>query len=93
MRVFDIVRQMTGRAQPRRIPDWAASPTACAYELMAAWFRRTPLLTTGTLEILLRDWPLGHARAAEELGYRVTPLETGVARLIDAIGAAPRAAA
>ncbi len=83
MRVFDIVRRLTGRPQPRRIPGWLASPAALADELMAAWFRRPPLLTTGTLEILLRDWPLGHARAAEELGYRVTPLEDGVARLVN----------
>ena len=87
MRLFDIVRQLTGRAQPRHIPDWLASPVACAYELMAAWLGRTPLLTTGTLEILLRDWPLGHARASEELGYRVTPLEDGVARVVRALGA------
>jgi NAD+-dependent farnesol dehydrogenase len=92
MRVFDIVRQLTGRAQPRRIPDWAASPAALADELLAACFGRTPLLTTGTLEILLRDWPLGHARASEELGYRVTPLELGVARLLDHIPAPPAAA-
>ena len=43
------------------------------------------MLTTGTLEILLRDWPLGHALAAEELGYRVTPLEEGVARVVDGL--------
>ena len=92
MRVFDIVQQLTGRARPRRIPGWMASPAAFADELMAAWFRRTPLLTTGTLEILLRDWPLGHARAAEELGYRVTPLEEGVARVVKAIQAARAAA-
>ena len=85
MRVFDIVRQLTGRARPRRIPGWVASPAGFADELMAAWFSRTPLLTTGTLEILLRDWPLGHARASEELGYRVTPLEEGVARVVQAI--------
>jgi hypothetical protein len=91
MRVFDIVRALTGRAQPRRIPDWAASPAALADEVLAAWFGRTPLLTTGTLEILLRDWPLGHARASEELGYRVTPLEQGVARLLDQVPAPPAA--
>ena len=85
MRVFDIVRQLTGRPRPRRIPGWLASPAAFADELMAEWFARTPLLTTGTLEILLRDWPLGHARASEELGYRVTPLEEGVARVVQAI--------
>ena len=91
MRVFDIVRRLTGRPQPRRIPEWLASPAALADELMAAWFGRTPLLTTGTLEILMRDWPLGHALAAEHLGYRVTPLEDGVARMVTAILAAPAA--
>jgi dihydroflavonol-4-reductase len=91
MRVFDIVRRLTGRPQPRRIPGWLASPAALADELMASWFGRPPLLTTGTLEILLRDWPLGHARAADELGYRVTPLEDGVARLVKGILAAPAA--
>ena len=88
MRVFDIVRSLTGRHQPRRIPDWVASPVALAYELRASWFGVPPLLTTGTLEILLRDWPLEHARAADELGYRVTSLETGIERLVRAIQAA-----
>jgi farnesol dehydrogenase len=88
MRVFDIVQRLTGRPRPRRIPGWLASPAALADELMASWFRRTPLLTTGTLEILLRDWPLGHALASEELGYRVTPLEDGVARVVNDILAA-----
>ena len=45
------------------------------------------MLTTGTLEILLRDWPLGHALAAEELGYTVTPLEDGVARIVEELRA------
>ena len=92
MRVFDIVRRLTGRPQPRRIPGWLASPAAFAGELMAAGFRRPPVITTGTLEILLRDWPLGHARASEELGYRVTPLEDGVARMVQAILESPAAA-
>lgn len=91
MRVYEIVRALTGRALPRRIPDWLASPAAFADELAAAWFRRTPLLTTGTLEILLRDWPLTHARASQDLGYRVTPLEDGVARVVKALPA-PEAA-
>jgi NAD+-dependent farnesol dehydrogenase len=87
MRVFDIVRRLTGRARPRRIPDWLASPAALAYELGAAWFGLAPLLTTGTLEILMRDWPLEHTRASEDLGYRVTPLEEGVSRMVQAIQA------
>ena len=92
MRVFDIVRRLTGRPHPRRLPGWLASPAALADELRAQWLGRPPVLTTGTLEILLRDWPLGHARAAEELGYRVTALEEGVARVVRAIVAAPAAA-
>jgi farnesol dehydrogenase len=88
MRVFDIVRALTGRRLPRRIPGWAASPAALGYELMASWFGRSPLMTTGTLEILLRDWPLGHAQATDELGYRVTPLEDGVGRMVKALQAA-----
>jgi farnesol dehydrogenase len=92
MRVFDIVRALTGRPQPRRLPAWAASGAAFADELRAAWFGATPMLTTGTLEILLRDWPLGHTLAAEELGYTVTPLEDGVARVVNGIAAAAAAA-
>ena len=92
MRVFDIVERLTGHAAPRRIPGWLASPAALADELTAAWIGRTPLLTTGTLEILLRDWPLGHARASEELGYRVTPLEAGVTRVVNAVLSATAAA-
>ena len=89
MRVFDIVQAITGRRRPRRIPDWVAAPAAFLDELKASWFGLTPLLTTGTLEILMRDWPLGHALAADELGYRVTPLEDGVGRMVRAIQAAP----
>ena len=92
MRAFDIVRALTGRRQPRRIPDWAASAAALAYELGASWFGLAPLVTTGTLEILLRDWPLGHDQAADELGYRVTPLEEGIARVLRGLRPAPACA-
>jgi farnesol dehydrogenase len=89
MRVFDIVQAITGRRRPRRIPDWVAAPAALLDELKASWFGLAPLLTTGTLEILMRDWPLGHALAADELGYRVTPLEDGVGRMVRAIQSTP----
>lgn len=82
MRVFEIVRALTGRRLPRRLPDWLASLGAAAEELRAIWCGGTPLLTTGTLEILLRDWPLGSVLARNDLGYRVTPLAAGVRAIV-----------
>jgi len=67
MRVFDIVQKLTDARGPGAFPVGRID-AAFADELMAAWFARTPLLTTGTLEILLRTGPR-HQRAAEELGY------------------------
>ena len=44
---------------------------------------RPPLLTAGTVEILTRDWPLDSECAQRDLGYRVTPLRDGIARVLD----------
>jgi NAD+-dependent farnesol dehydrogenase len=82
MRVFEIVRALTGRRLPRRLPGWLAAIGATADELRATWFGGTPLLTTGTLEILLRDWPLGSRLAQTDLGYRVTPLADGIRAIV-----------
>jgi farnesol dehydrogenase len=85
MRAFDILREITGRPLPRRLPGWLASPAALVDELRATWLGRTPLLTTGTLEILLHDWPLDSTRAGQELGYRVTPLRDGIAKIVSSL--------
>jgi nucleoside-diphosphate-sugar epimerase len=82
MRVFEIVARLTGRPLPMRIPAWAATAVALVYEARAAFLRVPPLVTTGTLEILLRDWPLASDLAASELGYRITALEAGVGRTV-----------
>jgi dihydroflavonol-4-reductase len=82
MRAFDIVREITGRPLPRRLPDWLASCAALVDELRATWLGATPQLTTGTLEILLHDWPLDSTRAEQELGYHVTPLRDGIANIV-----------
>ncbi len=82
MRAFEIVREITGRKLPRRLPGWLASAAALVDELRAAWLGATPQLTTGTLEILLHDWPLDSSRAERELGYHVTPLRDGVANIL-----------
>ncbi len=85
VRVFEIVRRLTGRRLPIRIPGWTATLAALAYEARAGVFGLPPRLTTGTLEILLRDWPLPCDIAQRELGYRITPLEDGVARTLEGL--------
>ena len=82
MRAFEVVRALTGRPLPRRLPAWAASCAALLDELRVTLLGGTPQLTTGTLEILLHDWPLDSSDAVAELGYRITPLETGVERIV-----------
>jgi len=82
IRLFEIVRDLTGCRMPRRIPTWLAAIVALADELRAALFGVPPRLTLGTLEILDRNWMLASDLAATELDYRITPLEEGVRRLV-----------
>lgn len=81
-RVFEIVRELTGRRPPRRVPASAAALVGAAAEGLAALTGRTPLLTAGTVEILARDWVMDSSEAARDLEYRVTPLRDGVARVV-----------
>jgi dihydroflavonol-4-reductase len=82
IRPFEIARARVGGRLPRTIPPALARAAGAMEELRARLTGRPPRLTRGTVDILTRDWPLGHARAAAELGYRVTPLEEGMGRLV-----------
>jgi len=82
MRVFELVREITGRKLPRRLPSSLAVVAGAIEELRAAITQRPPVLTVGTAEILLRDWVLDSSLAASELGYRITPLRQGIARVV-----------
>lgn len=82
IRVFEIVRDLTGRALPRRIPTAVAALVALADEARARLFDVPPRLTLGTLEILDSDWTLSSDLAIAGLGYRITPLAEGVARVV-----------
>lgn len=88
MRLFEIVREQTGRRPPRRIPDAVAGVLGVAEELRARLLHGTPKLTRGTLEILRHDWALDSSQAAADLGYVATRLEDGVARTLATLGAA-----
>ncbi len=84
-RLFDIVRQITGRRPPLRIPFPVATMLGAAEELRVSVFGGTPLITRGAVEIFRHDWSLDSSLAARELGYTMTPLEDGVARTIASI--------
>jgi nucleoside-diphosphate-sugar epimerase len=85
MRVFEIVRELTGRRLPRRLPVRLATLVGAIQEVRAAMTGRPPALTAGTVEILASDWPLDSNLAVSDLGYRITPLRDGLARVIDGL--------
>ncbi len=82
MRAFEIVRDLTGHPLPRRLPDTLAWILATVEEARARLLGATPLVTRGSVDILLRDWPLDISRAVAELDYRVTPLVSGISALL-----------
>ena len=81
-RVFEIVRELTGRPLPRRLSYPVAGIAAAAEERVAAWRGRAPRLTRGTVQIFRHDWSLNSARSVHELGYRITPLSKGLERVL-----------
>ena len=78
MRVFEIVREMTGRPLPRRIPRPVAATIGWIEEQRAALTGRPPLITRGAVRIFCHDWRLDSTRSVGELSYRILPLETGL---------------
>ena len=82
MRVFEIVRELTGAPLPRRLPYALASIAARIEEARARLTGRPPLLTRGVVEILRHDWSMDSRRSIDELGYRMTPLESGVTAVV-----------
>jgi nucleoside-diphosphate-sugar epimerase len=85
MRVFEIVRELTGARLPRRLPFALASAAAAVEEMRARMTGRSPLLTRATVEILRQDWALDSRRGIETLHYRITPLESGVRAILAAL--------
>ena len=78
MRVFEIVRDMTGAPLPRRIPLPVAAAIGWIEEQRAAMTGRPPLITRGAVQIFRHDWRLDSTRSVDELSYRILPLEAGL---------------
>ena len=89
MRIFDLVRERTGRARPWRIPYAAADALGAVEELRERLAGAPPLVTRGAVEIFRHDWPLDSGAAARDLEYRVTPLAEGLAATLASIRQTP----
>ncbi len=78
MTLFEIVRTLTGRPLPRRIPFPVATAVASIEEAKTALTCRPPRLTRGVVEIFRHDWSMNSERSLAELSYRITPLAEGI---------------
>ncbi len=85
MRVFEIVREITGRPLPRRIPIAAAAALGAVQDAGARLFKRPPLLTRGIVDIFQCDWSMDSRRSIRELSYRITPLERGLRQTLETV--------
>jgi NAD+-dependent farnesol dehydrogenase len=86
-RVFYLVKLMTGRTPPRRIPFGIASAIGAVEEWRARFLGGMPRLTRGAVEIFRHDWSLDSSVAVRDLGYRMTPLVNGMHQTVESLRA------
>ncbi|MGH9797825.1 MAG: NAD-dependent epimerase/dehydratase family protein, partial [Candidatus Polarisedimenticolia bacterium] len=81
---YRAIQEVTGRRPPRfNIPLGVASLTGWGEYLLAELFGREPkMLTHEVVRVYKRSWTYDSSRAIHELGYRITPLREGLARLV-----------
>jgi nucleoside-diphosphate-sugar epimerase len=82
LEVFRIVRDLTGHGLPRRLPFAVATAAALFEESGARLLGRPPRVTRGAVNIFRHDWSLDSGRSVVELSYRMTPLLTGLQKLL-----------
>ena len=92
MRIFEVVRNETCAALPRRIPFGLASAVGWVEEMRAGLTGRPPAITRGIVEIFRHDWSMDSARSKDALNYRITPLETGLRDLLSSMSGVLNAA-
>lgn len=83
---FRLLGDISGVRHPVRHLPFAAGKLVGAIEVTRArLFGHRPQLTPGVVGIFKHDWVYSSAKAARELGYRVTPLEEGLRKTIDSL--------
>jgi nucleoside-diphosphate-sugar epimerase len=78
MRLFEIARDVTGHALPRRLPGWLVKAAGALDVIRASATGRPPLATPGVVKIFQEDWSLDSRAAAADLGYAPRGLDSGV---------------
>jgi len=82
LKVFEIVRALTGRPLPRQIPYPVAAAVGVVEEARARLTGRPPLITRGAVEIFRYDWTLATGNSESRLGYRSIGLEEGLGHVL-----------
>ncbi|MHB8653450.1 MAG: NAD-dependent epimerase/dehydratase family protein [Terriglobia bacterium] len=82
--LFRILGEQANIRRPMRHMPFALGKMLGAVELARANLTgRAPQLTPGVVEIFKHDWVYASAKAAKELGYRMTSLEEGLRKTLD----------
>lgn len=82
---FRVLGEISGLRRPiRHLPFVAGKMVGTLQLARARLFGRSPDLTPGVVEIFKHHWVYSAARAVRELGYRVTPLEEGLKKTLEA---------
>lgn len=84
---YQALYEVTGKKPPRfNIPLNVAAATGYGEYLLAQVFGREPkLLTHEVARVYKRSWAYDSSRAIRELGYRITPLEEGLAKMVSSL--------
>lgn len=83
---FRVLENLTGVHHPVRHLPFVAGKMVGALEVARAkLFGHQPQLTPGVVEVFKHDWVYSSAKAIDEFGYRVTPLEEGLRKTIESL--------
>jgi NAD+-dependent farnesol dehydrogenase len=80
---FRLLARLSSVDHPvRHLPVWAGKAMGAVEVTCARLVGHRPRVTPGVAEIFKHDWVYSSAKAIRELGYRVTPLEEGLAKTL-----------